>query len=124
MLHLLIEFSFVLFYLIPQSFFFRFSLDRFRHLERRVLLVANSKDGMNAHNSLANVKRNLNEEKTPLVEVVLLRMWLVGVEGSEEDRGNKSHKDDVDGGVGDSSGLEDSPGLTGGSGTYCLDKVL
>ena len=70
------------------------------------------------------MKRSLNEVKTLLVEEELLRMWLVEAEGSEEGKGNMNHKDGVHGGVGGSSGLEDSQGLTGGSGTSCLDKVL
>lgn len=70
------------------------------------------------------MKRSLNEVKTLLVVEVLLRMLLVVVEGSEEGKGSMNHMDDVHGGVGDSSGLEDSQGLTGGSGTSCLDKVL
>lgn len=70
------------------------------------------------------MKRSLNEVKTLLVVEVLLRMWLVVVEGSEEGKGSMNHKDGVHGGVGDSSGLEDSQGLTGGSGTSCLGKVL
>ena len=124
MLHLWTGFFFAPFYLTQQVFFFRVSLDRCHHLERTKLLAENSKDGRSAHNLLENVKMNLSEAKTLLEEEVLLRMWLVGVEDSVVGKGNMNHMDDVHGGVGDSSGLVGSQGLTGGSGTSCLDKVL
>ena len=120
MQRLWIVFVFALFYLNPRSSSSRSSWGRYRPPGRRCCPGGSSRGGRSARSWWGSGTRSLSGERILLEEEQLLHM-LWGVEGdSVEGRGSMMGRDGVGGGLVDSSGPEDSPGLTGGSGTWWL----